>query len=167
MRKRLIAWIGIGLFWLTGCSRKAAPPAAIDFLCDAHILYKDIEIGANLTRTKAGVLKMDIYDPPSLEDMVITLDSGRIEVEMYGMSFNLNPDNLPVSGLAKGVLDVLDTVAKSDEPPRLTENGAVLVGKSQNGDFTLISDPDTGELVSLSVPDIPLEITFSSFQKAE
>ena len=96
---------------------------------------------------------------------MITLDGDRVEVEMYGMSFNLNPDKLPVSGLAKGVLDVLDQVARSDEPPRLTENGAVLYGKSQNGEFTLISDPETGDLLSLSVPDLPLEVTFSSFEQ--
>ena len=166
MRRWVIGMI-CGVVLLSGCSKKAEPPAAINFSCDAHILYKDIEMDAHLIRTETGVLQMDINYPPSLEDLVITLDGDKVEVEMYGISFNLNPETLPVSGVAKGVLDALDTVADMEELPTFTESGARLTGKSQNGEFTLVSDPETGALLSLTIPDLPLEVTFSAFNERE
>lgn len=164
MRRRVIGILCGVICLLSGCSPKAQPPAAIHFACDAHILYRDIELEAHLIRTASGVLQMDINYPPSLEDLVITLEGDKVEVEMYGISFNLDPESLPVSGVAKGVLDALDTIADTDELPAFTESGAILTGKTQNGEFTLVSDPETGALISLTIPDLPLEVTFSAFQ---
>ena len=166
MRKGLV-WVLVAIGWLFGgcAAHKAAPPAAVHFACDAHILYQDLELKAQLTRADSGALTLAVTYPATLNDLKMSWNGEDVKVEMYGISFDLDPDSLPVSGLGRGLLDALDAVAASDNAPTLTEEGATLAGQGQNGEYTLVTDPDTGHLLSLSVPAIPLEVTFSNFQE--
>ncbi len=164
MRKVVWLLVCFGVL-LTGCAaHKAAPPAAVHFTCDAHIRYQDLELKAQLTRADTGALSVAITYPATLEDLKMVWNGNEVKVEMYGVSFDLDPDSLPVSGLGRGLLDALDAIAISDDSPDITDEGATVKGQGENGEFTLVTDPETGHLLSLTIPDIPLKVTFSNFQ---
>lgn len=158
--------LGVCLCCLSACSRSDPPqePVASGFECDVALHYRDMDVKGHLTRISAGTLKMDIEEPASLKGMSMEWDGETISVKMYGMTFGVDPAEMPESALGKGLLDVFDTIVRKKDGGTLTDEGLKTAGESLNGEFEVLSDPATGSLLSMKVPELNLSAEFSNFQ---
>ena len=58
-----------------------------------------------------------------------------------------------------------DAAAALTDGGERTAEGLQFSGETDAGRFSLLSDPVTGHLLSLTLPDVPLTVTFSDFQR--
>lgn len=141
-------------------------PVSTGFECDVDLTYKDLNVQGHLSRLSAGTLMLDITAPKTLEGMTMQWDGETISLKMYGLSFGLDPAEIPETALGKSLLDALDGIQGTGQNPdsTLTDDGLLTRGSSTGGSFEFLSDPETGSLLSLKVPSADLTATFSNFQ---
>ena len=143
--------------------KRAEDPVSTGFECDVSLTYRDMDVKGHLTRLTAGTLVMDITEPQTLEGMSMKWDGQTISVNMYGLSFGVDPEAIPETALGKSILDSLDGVT-ADGERIVTDEGVLTKGNAAGGEFTFVSDPETGNLLSLTIPSVNLTATFSNFQ---
>ena len=166
--RRWLVWCCCGwLIWLTGCQAvtdENAAPVTTGFSCEAAIRYKDMDITGLLTRSGAGTLSLEFLSPDTLKGIVATWDGEKVTASLYGMSIDLPPDTLPASALGSALTEALDAAFLAPEQGQLTEEGFRWEGVGPNGTMVLLTDPEDGSLRSLSLPQIPLTVSFSRFK---
>ena len=143
--------------------KSAQQPVTTDFACDVQLTYRDMNVSGHLTRYSAGTLSMDFEQPDTLSGLTMIWDGETISVKMHGLTFGVDPATVPESALGKGILDVLDTALRTDAGGQISGGQLKISGESVNGEFELISDPETGNLLSMKVPSLGITATFSNF----
>ena len=146
-----------------GGGGKAETPVTTGFECDADLTYGDMQVKGHLTRLTTGTLIMDLEEPDTLKGMTMQWDGETVSVKMYGLSFGVDPSVLPETALGKSVLTALDAALHPDGEGEVTDKGLVTSGQAAGGTFTITSDPETGNLLSLEMPSAELSATFSNF----
>ena len=166
MLRRLtcLAMISILLF-LCACSKYTSKeePVTTDFECDVDVKYQDMNVKGHLTRSTAGTLTLDIDAPESLKGMTMIWNGESVSFKMYGLTFNVNPDSIPQSSLGQGIVNSLDAAMSKNTEKKVTDEGIVTKGEIEGGEFEIVSDSTTGNLISLSIPSLELEANFSNF----
>ncbi len=143
---------------------KAEAPVVTGFECDVKLTYRDMDIAGHLTRLNAGTLTLAFTEPASLKDMTMMWDGENISMKMYGLTFGVDPSEVPESALGKGIIDALDVAFRGGAAKgEVTDEGVKTQGDSVNGQFELLSDPDSGSLLALKVPSLNLTASFSNF----
>lgn len=154
---------------LIGCSPKneaALPPAATGFSCGITGTYQGDEVAGELTRTAAGLLTVSLTKPAELDGLQMEWNGEVVTLRMLGLSWTVDPADVPEAALGQRILDALDTVVYGGGTGEVVEGKLVTTGDAGNGTpFTLCSDPATGALLSLDVPSEELSLTFVDFQK--
>lgn len=167
MSRRLLTLVCaciLGCTSLSGCSQQESePPVVTGFTCSTQVQYGEMEVEGRLTRQSAGLLTMDITAPETLKGMTLEWNGEEVSVKMYGLRFGVDPSTFPSTALGSSLLAAFDAAARLQNG-QLTADGVRTVGEELGGEFTLLSDPDTGYLLSLSVPSAGLQATFSDFQ---
>ena len=152
------------LFLLSACAGNAPQPPAVEgFRCHAAVTCPDLAVEGTLTRQNAGLLTFEISAPPSLRDVTLVWDGETVSVRLHGLTFGIDPAQLPASGVGTALLAALDAAIGSDGAE--TAEGLSVVGQSSSGRFTLLSDPETGHLLSLSLPELGITADFSDFER--
>lgn len=93
----------------------------------------------------------------------------RVTVQYREMAFDFVPDSLPGKAASKLVIDALNA-AMSDSGITVEQNkeGQFIVsGKLKEGDFSLLLDAQTGNILKLSIPDSELEMEVLNFKILE
>lgn len=163
--RRVLGMIGILLVLLTACHRKSiAEPRGDGFSCTFDAVYQEMRIRGTLTRKTAGTLTLSFKEPATLNGLTATWNGESITFSLHGLNFSVDPSTVPESALGQELLSALDAVARGEGQRRAEDGTAVLTGNGMNGDFVLQYDAETGWPQSLSVPALPLEITFSDIQ---
>ena len=155
------------LLLCTAChsqSQNPEKPVTTGFACDVDMTYQDMRVKGHLTRMSAGTLKMEFTEPATLNGMSMEWDGETISVKYAGLSFGVDPAAVPESALGKGLLDALDAGFRSGGEGRMTDKGLSVTGQSVNGQFEMLSDPQTGQLLSLKIPELKVAAAFSNFQ---
>ena len=155
------------LLLCTAChsqSQNPEKPVTTGFACDVDMTYQDMRVKGRLTRMSAGTLKMEFTEPATLNGMSMEWDGETISVKYAGLSFGVDPTAVPESALGKGLLDALDAGFRSGGEGRMTDKGLSVTGQSVNGQFEMLSDPQTGQLLSLKIPELKVAAAFSNFQ---
>lgn len=162
-------FVSIFCLLFTGCAPAGStqPPLTSGFACDVAMHYRDMDVRGRLTRGAAGTLKMEFEAPASLKGMSMEWDGETMSAKMYGMTFEVDPASVPESALGRGLLDVLDSAMRAKDAGELTEDGLRINGETANGAYEMLSDPDTGNLISLKVPSLNLTADFSNFETAQ
>ena len=158
------------LLLCTACNsqnKNPEKPVTTGFACDVDMTYQDMRVKGHLTRMSAGTLKMEFTEPATLNGMSMEWDGETISVKYAGLSFGVDPAAVPESALGKGLLDALDAGFRSGGEGQMTDKGLSVTGQSVNGQFEMLSDPQTGQLLSLKIPELKVAATFSNFQIAE
>lgn len=148
------------------CSRPkpAEKPITIGFECNAAIRYGDMNVKGHLKRSTAGTLEMDIDEPETLKGMSMVWNGEKITLKMYGLSFDVSPDNIPQSALGLSILKALDAMLSDKGSGRITGDGFTTSGVFNGSKFEIVSDPSTGKLLSLKIPSIELSADFTDFK---
>ncbi len=164
--RRVLGLVAVFLILFAGCRRKVpmADPVGEGFSCTFDAAYQDMRIRGTLTRKNAGTLTLSFTEPATLDGLVAAWDGEKIIFSLHGMSFSVDPASIPESALGQELLSALDAVGRG-EGERTAEDGAVVLkGNGANGEYVLRYDGETGLPLSLSVPALPLQITFSDVQ---
>ena len=145
--------------------RKASElPITAGFECDVDKTHQDMTNKGHLTRVAAGTLTLTIDKPSTLKGLSMEWNGDDITIKMMGLSFGIDPSEVPQTALGKCMLDALDSAVRLTDKGEKTSEGLKLIGKSLNGDFEIVSDPETGYLVSLSIPSLRVKATFTNFE---
>lgn len=171
MSRRLLALVCIcavcvtGGIALSGCTGKEPEqPVVTDFSCTMQVQYGDLAVEGRLTRQSAGLLTMELTAPETLEGLTLEWDGQEVSVKMYGLSFGVDPSTFPSTALGSSLLAALDAATRLQGGGQLTAEGLETVGGEIGGEFTLLSDPNTGSLLALTIPSAGIRATFSDFQ---
>ena len=169
MRRGAALIVCLLMLLATGCRQTtpAAEPVGSGFTCRIYADYKDIDVEGTLVRQTAGTLKLTFSAPESLAGMTAVWDGEAVELQMSGMSFSVDAATVPEGALGEEIVAVLDAAIRGDGE-RTQEDGKLIVrGSGHNGAYELVCDAKTGVPLSLSVPSIPLAVTFSNFKQTE
>lgn len=155
--------IGVTALSCAKTGKKAEKPVTTGFSSDVNVQYGDMTVKGHIQRSTAGTMTMDVQEPETLKGLSMVWNGESVSLKLHGLSFNVNPDTVPQSALVKSVLQTLDSAMPLKEDGELTDEGLLTTGSGPAGDFTLLSDPETGNLKQLSIPSIDLVATFSNF----
>lgn len=148
---------------LTGCNRSkvTAQPLAVDFTCTFRAQYKELVAGGTLTRGTAGTLSLDFTQPQTLDGVGADWDGESVKLRYMGVTFKADESAIPESALGEQLVKTFDAALRQ-EGTREQENGKITVtGTANNAAYTYVYDAQTGHPLSLSVPSLPLTVTFS------
>ena len=144
---------------------QSAPPASRPvtegFTCEAAAVYAGMTVRGTLTRETGSALKLEVEEPETLRGAVLTLTGETLTVSVGDLQSTLDSGQYPKIGALPVLLSALDAAAALPDGGDRTAEGLRLTGETDTGRFTLLSDPDTGCLRSLTLPDVPLTVTFS------
>lgn len=138
-----------------GCARtRYEPPAALQLQADICGRYGGMDIRATLSRSGQGTLSLLMQSPASLKGMRFTCRAdGTVLLQYHDLQYPAR--QLPERSLARVLCTVLDDVARRSD----TLSAGTVGGKAGDAAYLLRYAPD-GTLLSLSMPTLPLEITF-------
>ena len=164
IRLRLLLLLPLCL--LIGCNRPAVatPPTATGFSCTAVGTYRGEEIAGTLTRASAGLLTVTLTRPAALEGLTMEWNGESVSLGMLGLQWSLDPEKVPEAALGEQLLLALDTLVYSAGDSETDAEGRVVTRDADNT-FTIYSDPNSGALLALEVPNAALSLTFSDFTK--
>lgn len=166
MRRGIASIVILLTLLLAGCKQTpAAEPVGSGFTCQIQADYKDLDVKGTLVRQTAGTLKLAFSAPESLSGMTALWNGESVELQMNGMSFSVDPATVPESALGEEIVAVLDAAIRG-EGDRTQKDGKLFIrGNGDNGAYELVCDAETGVPLSLSVPSIPLAVTFFDFKQ--
>lgn len=149
-----------------GCAvrQENAPPAVSGFSCDVEGTYQQMRVAGRLSRASAGTLRLEFTEPESLKGLSAVWDGETVSLKLFGISFEVPSGTLPESALGNELVAVFDAALRGEGEARVEEDITVYEGSCANGNrYTLTCDNYTGAPLSLSVPQLPLEVAFSDF----
>ncbi len=169
-RKIKVIFIGLLCIALCGCMNRldsndansASQKFASDFSAKADIRYR--ETGSKIELERSGdVFFMKFCGEDELNGMNFTLNMAEksSQVEFNGVIVPLPiGTKTPVEIVGNIFTDLKDT-----EKLRVWESDGCLIAAENDSDkFFVSADIDSGELISLAVPQLDLEINFNTFE---
>lgn len=163
--RRLIRILVTGLLLaaLTGCSnQRLMKPSDIDFTfsCKVGLAVAGQNMTCTLTRNGPEDAELRVLSG-GLEGMGCNWNGNGFVLTYQGLAAKSDSCVLPQTSFAKVLIQVLDCASK---PGALTRSrGNEFSGKAQGDDFTLTSDPATGRILSVSVPERGINAGFSDY----
>ena len=113
--------------------------------------FQEVDItGITMPVTKYNFIVKRVEEM-CIRDRSMEWDGETISVKYAGLSFGVDPAAVPESALGKGLLDALDAGFRSGGEGQMTDKGLSVTGQSVNGQFEMLSDPQTGQLLSLKL----------------
>lgn len=167
MRRGAALVLLVLMLLVTGCRQltQTADPVGADFTCRIQADYKDMDVEGTLIRQTAGMLRLTFSAPESLAGMTAVWDGESVELEMNGLSFSVDPATVPESALGEEIVAVLDAAIRGEGERTQDGDKLIIRGNGDNGMYELTCDARTGVPLELSVPSIPLSVTFSDFEQ--
>lgn len=146
---------------VVGCSKPTPPqPKTVNFTCTFTARYQDLSVSGTLTRYTQGTLLLDFTEPETLRDIRALWDGEKMKVQYHGITFDVGNTDIPETALGKQLLTVLDN-ALTTEGER-DGNTVIVTGSINGAAYTYTYAADNGFPLSLTVPSLPLEVTFSN-----
>ena len=153
---------------LSGCKggrSKPTAPVTTGFSCTATADYNGLALKGTLTRRIASTLTLTLDEPATLKGLTLRWEEDALTAELHGITATLDPSQLPQAGAIPLLLRTLDAAATLTDGGERTADGLTFRGETDFGSYTLVSDPETGNLLTLDIPSAPLTVTFSDFQR--
>lgn len=160
--------IVIAAIVLTACSgshkKMQSPDPCALFSCNASIAYDDFSATALVQRYGDGAWSAEFSEPPTLSGVRLDFLDGETTASYKGLSFSVPKDAVPVKALIASLIEVFDEALKSDSIKGVAENGKITVsGSLSQGDYSIVFDESSGNLLSFEMPGSGLKMVFSDF----
>lgn len=168
----IIILVLIGFFLLMTFIPKGEkiPPKQIStnlhksFDAQATIKMKDLIMEADINKTDIGACTIKVKEPKTLKGMEFQYNGNDIVVSYRGLSVKLDENSKLVSSVAAAIVNSIDTAASPSGIHVEMEKGAlILTGDSDSGEFKIVLDKKTGNMLSLDIPQLDLECNFDNF----
>lgn len=159
---RRIAVLCVLLCFLCIACRPIQPsdPLSVDFSCDFRAEYQSLTVAGTLTRHTAGTLQLTFTEPETLRDVSADWNGENVSLRYMGLSFSA--DALPERALGDQLIHAFDAAFSGEGEREQNDETVTLNGTSSGKPFTYIYDSESGKPLSLSVPSLPLTVTFSN-----
>jgi len=134
------------------------------FETTAQLKYRGIESTVTVKKELPVSYLVTFQSPDSLKGMEVQFAQDNVAIQYGKMKLDVSPDQLSSSAAVKLLASVIDSVVEQEDLQIELEDGrAALTGRLDSGDFILIIDRETGNFLSLSMPDSEFEMTFENF----
>lgn len=168
MRKLCVILVLLCVLTLAGCQKpkpqNPLPKQSGNYETAAEISYKELKATASISRETPESCTVVFDSPPSLKDMSFIFRRDSVDLGYKGLSFRFDPDSLPGGAIANLTVSAINRAMSDDGLSLALANGALeITGVMDSGEFRLLLDPESGNLIKLSVPAEELEIAFSNF----
>ncbi len=148
-----------------GCRKaKAVPPITTGFSCEFRAVYRELAVAGTLTRRSAGTVSLKFTEPSTLNGLTATWDGESVKLSLLGLEYTVTPESVPEAALGKELLSVLDAALRSEGKVTQDGNAVILEGICNDHDYTYRYNAKSGAPIHLSVPALPLTVTFSNCQ---
>lgn len=138
------------------------------FQTTAKVKYKELETVIKLYKKPMNCADVTFESPDSLKDMRLTFYTDKVSIQYKDMSFDFLPDSMPGQAASKLVLSALNTALNDDGVSIEQKDGQLLIkGKISEGEFLLMIDAESGNILKLSIPDSELEMEILNFKILE
>lgn len=162
MSRRVFALCLVFSLMLVGCTpQKPAEPVSVDFACEFQARYNDLTATGTLTRRTAGTLLLEFAEPETLAGLSAEWDGEKVTLKYWGLSYDMDPDTLPESALGEGLIAAFDAALRGEGERQEADGKVTVTGLSGDTAYTYVYDTETGVPLSLTVPSVPLSVTFS------
>ncbi len=151
------------LFGGVGCRKvNPAPPITTDFSCEFRAVYRELAVAGTLSRRSAGSVSLQFTEPSTLNGLTATWDGESVTLSLLGLTYTVSPESVPEAALGKEVLSVLDAALRSEGKAAQDGDIVTLEGVCNNHDYTYRYHAQSGAPMHLSVPALPLTVTFEN-----
>lgn len=136
------------------------------FESNLTIQYGELAAEATFVRTSPGLCRLSVTSPEELAGTELVFEQDKVTLTYLGMTMSVDPSSVPGTAVIKLLTGAVDSVLQ-EEGVTLSYEDSVLLLEGQvgtSGNFTLRVDSETGNLLSLSVPDEALEVSFRDFK---
>lgn len=165
MSRRMIALCFVFFTILTGCNqKKVIEPVSVDFVCEFRAQYNNLTTTGTLTRRTAGTLLLEFSTPENLADLSAEWDGEKVTLKYMGLSYDIDPKALPENALGEGLITAFDAALRGEGKREEADGKVTVSGLSGNAEYTYVYDAKSGTPLSLSVPSLPLNVTFTNVQ---
>lgn len=170
--KKFVAAAVVSAVLLTGCGtdlaakERAQESLSTPFATQAKLSYNGVDAEMQITGEGAGkCYRIQFTKPASLQDVSMEFTENAVQVSYKGMSFNVKPETL-TDGMAGEILvETIQSAFGGEDVSVECGDGVIAIrGRVDSGDFTLRLDSDTGNFLSLSLPDNDFYMEFSGFE---
>lgn len=170
--KRIFAGL-LAVCLLSGCTAREQDQKLLEqslntpFETTAHLQYQGVD--AQMTIQGDGAARsytLSFTEPASLADVAMVFTEDKVTVQYQDLSVSVKPETL-TDGMAGDILmDTLQTALGSENVELTRQDGVLTVkGKLDNGgSFELRLDSQTGNFLSLAMPENDFFMEFSGFE---
>ena len=155
-----LAAFAVAFLCLCGCGKSGSiQPITDGFGAQTTIRYKEMDVEGQFSCSADGRVNMVFSLPKSLDGVTLGWTGSEMQMGLGGMTITVAEDSMPDGGLIRCLTRVLASVQPKDGEREGTDY--VITGMAGDTAYTLVCDAETGHPKTLSVPDEPLEVTFS------
>ncbi len=160
--KRIAAGLFAGILVIFGGCRPISPPAvrATDFSCDFNATLGDMALSGTLKRYTAGTLELAFEQPDTLKGLTARWDGEKVQLQLYGLSFDVPADSLPEQALGEALIGALDEALRGETTGTLQDGVLTVEGDLDGVTYTLVCDGTSGLPRRLTVPAYEVNVTF-------
>ena len=164
--KRIFAGV-LAVCLLSGCTAREQDQELLEQSLNTHLQYQGVD--ARMTIQGDGAARsytLSFTEPASLADVAMVFTEDKVTVQYQDLSVSVKPETL-TDGMAGDILmDTLQTALGSENVELSRQDGVLTVkGKlDSGGNFELRLDSQTGNFLSLAMPESDFYMEFSGFE---
>lgn len=171
--KRRLGMLAAALIFLTGCGAQKPSAEEIrrraaeeNWTSTARVEYGELSAVFTLER-QDGVCTVELTEPETVGGLQFIFDGERITVSYDDVSFELNPDSLPVQAAAGAMIHAVNSALQPyGVNVNATEECVELSGDAEAGRFLLRLDAESGNYLSIELPENGFSAEFENFRFA-
>ncbi len=147
---------------LSGCGKQSQTKPVSNFTANAQIQTKDTEYSAVVTSSTGQNILIEVTSPDTLCGVTYQYTSSTLYIEYDGLKCTTNSDYLPSYSPFEVIIDTLLSLSYTQLNLKQTDGDVVIyTGSSDNGDFTLYVDQNTGFINAIEPSYTDCEISFT------
>jgi hypothetical protein len=137
-----------------------------NYVTAADFTYKEHEFAAVISQETPSSCVVAFDFPNTVAGLEIVFQKDDAKINYKGLSFTFDRESMPPGAAANVAVTAIGAAmtGESLEIFRKDDNHIEIAGMTENGEFKLVAERKTGELIKLSVPAQELEIAFNNFR---
>ena len=153
---------------ISGCSvQNKIPDIQIPtkFESDFNANFGTLELSGHISKFETGMYTFSITSPKTLDGINFNCVGNKITADINGIGFEADTQSLPSASFVKSVVNSLDTISKSSSVTATKTDGYnKYSASSQSGNFFILQECNSGNIVSLAIENADISVNFIDFK---
>lgn len=134
------------------------------FSCNVKMKYGDLLSEAEVKRFGNGAWESYFSAPSTLAGVKLSFIDDDVTASYKGLSFSVPKSALPIKSMMSNLFAIIDETASKEKIEVINDKEYLIIeGRTEQGDYEIKLDKETGLLVSFEMPNLDLLIEFSDF----